>query len=54
MPENNAMEKPVNDAPAKNQIAMIVASVVPEVINVRTIILLMARLIMLSMFCTLL
>ena len=35
-PANKAMEKPLNDSPAKIHIAKMVASVVPDVIIVRT------------------
>ena len=39
------MEKPDNESPAKNQMANMVASVVPEVIKVRTMVDFSARLI---------
>ena len=45
IPEKSAIEKPANDSPAKIHIANIVARVVPEVIKVRTMVDLIARLI---------
>ncbi len=45
IPVNKAIEKPLKDSPAKNHMANMVASVVPEVIRVRTKVNLMALLI---------